>query len=139
MMGSIELSTLLSSKKRPYSKTHAKRVLRLAIKEYKQMMTRKQLDDKKGGVVGRYKFYNWGFDKLSAEIAWVGMVRQEQVIAEYYIRRIDAVGLKRAQNEFEKAWGAKHKNKRDKQEQKELDDLFYRFNEHTEGLMRSDQ
>jgi hypothetical protein len=138
MMGSIELSTLLSSKKRSYSKTHAKRVLRLAIKEYKQQMTRKQLDDKKGGVVGRYKFYNWGFDKLSSEIAWVGMVRQEQVIAEYYIRRIDAVGLKKAQNEFERAWGAQQKNKHDKQQQKDLDDLFYRFNEHTEGLMRPD-
>jgi len=118
------------------SKTESTRIIRAQVKTYRDAITRQVLDAKKGGIVGD-SFYRekWGFDKLSAEIEWVGLQRQLQVMGEYWIRRIDTVGLDEARVEFSKQWGAKHRNRRDKNIQKDMDDVFYRFNEATDGVM----
>lgn len=119
------------------SKTHARKILKFAIKQFKAATERDNLDDKKTGVVGR-KMYrdNWGYDELSAEVQWVGLNYQLIVICEYFLRHLDNHTLAQTKKHFNKLSNAKLKNKDYREVHKHQMVLFYRLNEAIEGALR---
>ena len=119
------------------SKTHARKILKFAIKQFKAATERDNLDNKKTGVVGR-KMYrdNWGYDELSAEVQWVGLNYQLIVICEYFLRYLDSHTLAQTKKHFMKLWNAKVKDKHMKEVNEHQQRLFYRLNEAIEGALR---
>ena len=119
------------------SKTHARKILKFAIKQFKAATERDNLDNKKTGVVGR-KMYrdNWGYDELSAEVQWVGLNYQLIVICEYFLRYLDSHTLAQTKKHFMKLWNAKVKDKHMKEVNEHQKRLFYRLNEAIEGALR---
>ena len=119
------------------SKTHARKILKFAIKQFKAATKRDNLDNKKTGVVGR-KMYrdNWGYDELSAEVQWVGLNYQLIVICEYFLRYLDNHTLAQTKKHFMKLWNAKVKDKHKKEVNEHQQRLFYRLNEAIEGALR---
>ena len=134
-MGSQQMAALVGEG--TTSVSQAKKALKLAIREYKHSISREYLDDKKGGIVGS-KFYRdkWGYDKLSAEVQWVGLNYQLIVICEYFLRYLETHTLKATKKHFQKLWDEKApRGKWGREIKRHQEDLFYRLNEHIEGAL----
>ena len=133
-MGSQEMAVLVGDG-HITTKAQMQKVLRLYIRENNGTMSRKYLDNKKNGIVGS-KFYRdkWGYDKLSAEVQWVGLNTQLNILAEYFLRYLNDHSLEATKRHFVKLWDEKTpKGWKEVGYHQKL--LLSRFNEGTEGAL----
>jgi len=126
-MGSKEMAKIADWKHRPYTDARAKRALRLYIKELKGYLT-----------VSPRAFKRWGYDDLSAKVAWIGNVRQQEVFAKHYLAMVEERGVKKTQRRFELDWDKTKKGAKKDSQKREMGWHFNHFNEMTEGLLRKD-